>query len=235
MNFHKDKDVEGVLRANRPEPRDELVRDLAARAHAGPAPRSHARLALAGALSVVMLVALAAVGGLGYAATAAKDVVHAVVAPARQHVVITVAGLTAGGDQYRPGFGFGDPNHNHSGPPGVKKQGGAFAPPLTAVKQGIVEKVSTVITIDEQAHLFISVVGPDGVEFQLSQKHSKIGGGISGVPAKNINYLKLIPGSLPLAISVIKGQLTPGVIYRIRVIARDPQGNKTTAFIPFRV
>ena len=24
----------------------------------------------------------------------------------------------AGGDQYRPGYGFGDPNHTHYGPPG---------------------------------------------------------------------------------------------------------------------
>ena len=38
-------------------------------------------------------------------------------------------GLTAGGDQYRPGYGFGDENHNHTGPPGLSGKGGEKTPP----------------------------------------------------------------------------------------------------------
>ena len=44
---------------------------------------------------------------------------------------LAVASATSGSDQYRPGNGFGDKNHNHTGPPGQKRAGGAFAPPLT--------------------------------------------------------------------------------------------------------
>jgi hypothetical protein len=66
------------LRATRPEPRREFVRALAQRvddAHAR-RPARALRLGLAGALTAAMLVALAAFGGMGYAASTANTVVN---------------------------------------------------------------------------------------------------------------------------------------------------------------
>src|SRR5436305_249646 len=94
--------------------------------------------AFVAALTVALLAALAAVGGVSYAATA---VTHAakqaakLVAPTSKHGVVVVKGLSAGGDQYRPGYGFGDPNHTHSGPPGVTKgKPGEKTPPAQTTK-----------------------------------------------------------------------------------------------------
>lgn len=77
-------ELEAELRAGRPEPRSELVRELAARV--GPTSarvtRRRSRAALALAFAVVVLVALAAFGGIGYAKSsfvvAAKSSSHAV-------------------------------------------------------------------------------------------------------------------------------------------------------------
>jgi hypothetical protein len=77
-------EVERKLRTQRPEPRRELVDEIASRMVGGRR-RSHrrVRLGFAVALSVGMLVALGSVGGLGYAANgvthAVSSAVHAVV------------------------------------------------------------------------------------------------------------------------------------------------------------
>lgn len=76
--------LERELRAQRPEPRKEFLRALESRMTGDRyrRPARSLRLGLAGALTVAMLVSLAAFGGLGYAAT---GVAHAVTAAT--HVV----------------------------------------------------------------------------------------------------------------------------------------------------
>ena len=76
--------LERELRAQRPEPRKEFLRSLESRMTGDRyrRPARSLRLGLAGALTVAMLVSLAAFGGLGYAAT---GVTHAVTAAT--HVV----------------------------------------------------------------------------------------------------------------------------------------------------
>jgi hypothetical protein len=141
---------------------------------------------------------------------------------------------SSGGDQYKPGYGYGDPNHNHDGPPGLKKKGGEFAPPLTPKIVGPTSYVSTDFTIDEQAHLFVSVVDQStGEELQITQTKSKLGEKLKGVQAKNINYLALVPRTIPIKLAIPTNLLKPGGKYAIRIIARDPQGNKKTLLIPF--
>jgi hypothetical protein len=72
-------DLERELRSARPEPRphfvESLVTEMRGRAHSWGSPR----LALAGGLTVVLFTALAAVGGIGYAAAAPAKAVQAVV------------------------------------------------------------------------------------------------------------------------------------------------------------
>lgn len=66
-------DLEAELRAKRPEPRAEFVASVADRVRADRRRgRPALRLAFAGGLTAAMLVALASVGGMSYAATAVK-------------------------------------------------------------------------------------------------------------------------------------------------------------------
>jgi hypothetical protein len=72
-------DLEGELRANRSEPRADLVKEIAAEVRSRPAERSRlGRVGVALALSGLIVVALASFGGIGYASSAAS---HAVKKP----------------------------------------------------------------------------------------------------------------------------------------------------------
>jgi hypothetical protein len=236
--------LEWLLRAARPEPRPEFLAALSDRVRDEMRPR-HAgafRLAFAGGLTVVMLVALAAVGGVSYAADAAAGAARSlekVFTPSSAREAIVMNGLSAGGDQYQPGFGWGDGNHNHSGPPGVSRRGGALAPPLRAVSNTSDSRflrVSTTINVDEQAHLSISVQTRGGQRLLVSQRRSIVGEGVDGPATKHIQYSVLVPrDGIPIAISIPKHLLRPGVTYYIVIRAVDPDGNAGTIRIPFRV
>src|SRR5207249_3138760 len=90
----------------------------------------------------------------------------------------------SGADQYKPGYGFGDPNHNHNGPPGVKP-GNAGGKRTTALSSGLAPLaapkvvgsnliVSTSVTLDEQAQLAISVIDKKtGKELLIKQASGK--------------------------------------------------------------
>ena len=237
--FTRGDKLERDLRASRPRPSDELVSRIEGRIRfEQPARvRGSFRVAVPIALTAVMIGALAAVGGVGYAATSVGHAVTAVThvfSPAKQHVTLTIAGGTAGGDQYKPGFGYGDPNHNHVGPPGMVQTGGAFAPPLTPNVVGETALLSTHFTIDEQAHLYISVIDKKtGKPLLITQTKSKLGNRLKGVQAKNLNYLVLVPRTIPVKLAVPANQLKAGGKYAIRVIAKDPQANKSMLQIPF--
>ena len=237
--FTRGDKLERKLLSVRPRPSDELVSRIEGRIRSErPARvRNSFRVAVPVAITAVMIGALAAVGGVGYAATSVGHAVSAVThvfSPAKSHATLTIAGATAGGDQYKPGFGFGDPNHNHDGPPGLKKKGGEFAPPLTPKIVGPTAFISTNFTIDEQAHLFISVIDKKtGKELLITQTKSKLGSKLNGRQAKNVNYLATVPRTIPIKLAVPLNLLTPGGQYAIRIIARDPQGNKKTLLLPF--
>jgi hypothetical protein len=71
----KGVDLERELRARRPEPREEFLHALEARVQESPRrARGGFRVAFVGAVTAVMLFALASVGGLGHAASAVSDV-----------------------------------------------------------------------------------------------------------------------------------------------------------------
>jgi hypothetical protein len=71
---HEPFDLEAELRANRPEPAPELVHRLETRVRdSGRTRAGSLRVAFVGALTAVMLIALAGVGGVGYASSAARD------------------------------------------------------------------------------------------------------------------------------------------------------------------
>ena len=230
--------LEGRLRSERPQPSRGLVAAFAPRRQGAAVRR---QLAFASALTAILLVALAAVGGVSYAANAVGHAVQEaakVVTPQSHHSVRAIDVISSGGDQYRPGYGFGDPNHNHTGPPGLTRTeegSGTKAPPpqTTRTKDGKAILVQATIAADEQAALYFSVVDANGRQLLLTQRGSTIGHGVQGPQTKTIHYVMLVPRAIPLRLRIPANLLAHGVTYRIRVIAVDAQGNKTTFFIPF--
>ena len=102
-------DLERELRSQRPEPRPQFMRMLTARIRPDhrAAGTSRVRVAVAGILTVVMLVSLASVGGISYAASGVRDVVTSVKhikKPARHHRAAPSWRLrgSSATDQYRP-------------------------------------------------------------------------------------------------------------------------------------
>ncbi len=229
--------LEDELRTGRPVASAGLAASIADGLNPARTPKTASRqLGFAAALTATLAAALASVGGVSYAANA---VTHAAaiaksVVVTRVHVV--GKGLTAGGDQYRPGFGFGDPNHNHTGPPGVTNgKKGEKAPPTQVAPTSDNKAIlaSGQITVDEQAALYFSVLDSAGNQLLLTQKGTKIGGNVEGPQAKTIHYVMLVPRTIPVQIRVPANLLTKGETYRIRIIAVDAQGNKTRTFISF--
>jgi hypothetical protein len=229
--FKRDRQIERRLRASRPQPSARLMQSLAPRR----TPRR--QIALAGALTAALLVALSAVGGVSYAANAVNHAVTAAkqtVAPTKAHNADATRSLSSGGDQYRPGFGFGDRNHNHTGPPGLKVgRPGEKTPPTQVRRLGNFTIVSNVITLDEQAALYFSVIGPDGKKVLLLQNGSRIGSGVQGKPTKTIHYVMLVPRALRFSLKISNGQLQQGKTYKIQIIAVDSDGNKSKVEMPF--
>jgi hypothetical protein len=111
----RNRDLEAALRDARPRPSDHLLQSIAHRVE-GAAPRRRTasfRIAAAGSLSAALLIALAAVGGVGYAASSVTHVVrtlekvafpasHAKSAAHRQAPAAQPPRATAAADQYRP-------------------------------------------------------------------------------------------------------------------------------------
>jgi hypothetical protein len=101
---HEPFDLEAELRTSRPEPSPEFVRRLDARVRNDGRTRAGSlRVAFVGALTAVMLLAVASVGGVGYASSAATDAavsVKRVVSPTDR--IVRVLTRSAAIDQYGP-------------------------------------------------------------------------------------------------------------------------------------
>ena len=72
-----------------------------------------------------------------------------------------------------------------------------------------------------------------GKPLLITQTKSKIGKRLKGVDGKSLNYLALVPRTIPIKLAIPTNLLKAGGKYAIRIIARDPQGNKKTLLIPF--
>jgi hypothetical protein len=227
------RQLERRLRDERPEAPDGLVRSISGRV--GVRRSGVPRLALGGAMTAVMLVAVGSVGGISYAANAAKQAAKIVQKAVSPSGAITVTGISSGGDQYRPGYGWGDDNHTHTGPPGLQRPGGEAAPPLRSrpVANGKAKLVSFSVAIDEQAALRIHVLDASGKTLLLTQQGSRIGNGISGPQTKTIRYTVLVPRSIPITLRIPANLLKAGQTYTVRVVAIDPDGARSEIRIPF--
>ena len=92
-------DLEGELRASRPEPRPEFMQAVSGRLEERRRSYRGLRVSLAAAVALAMLVAVASVGGMGYAASAARSFAKsasAIVKPQKPRIVEK----SAAADQY---------------------------------------------------------------------------------------------------------------------------------------
>jgi hypothetical protein len=133
------KKLEARLRAERPEPPQALVDKIVRDVHGTRVRRYRPsyRLALAGALTAALLTALAAVGGVGYAASSVRKVADAIANVVvsggdDQQNVPQTADRSAAGDQY--------------GPPGP------FLPPGLSADQVLQRYENAAITALNQLH-----------------------------------------------------------------------------------
>jgi hypothetical protein len=96
-------DLEAELRTHRPEPSPDFVHRLEARVRdSGRTRAGSLRVAFVGALTALMLLAVAAVGGVGYASSAAEDAVVSVKRVVTPGDVVRVLKRSASIDQYGP-------------------------------------------------------------------------------------------------------------------------------------
>jgi len=121
----RNDELEDRLRGLGSEPRSDLVSELSGEIRASriPARIRTRRFAAALVTTAMMLIPFAAFGGVGLAASAAQKAVHAVAhnqnqAKGKTKAQIRSQRVTPAADQYRPGWGCGDKNHIHTGPPG---------------------------------------------------------------------------------------------------------------------
>jgi len=118
-------DVEEALRRNKPEPRTDFVAHLAKHVRADRrTARPGLRVAVAGALTVALLAALAPVGALGSASSAAEGLVNAAARVAATQTR-PVAQQTPAGNQYYK---------KKKCPKGTKKKGSKCVKAKKAVK-----------------------------------------------------------------------------------------------------
>ncbi len=108
-----DDELDGWLRATRPEPTRELVGQLVGSITGPERRRTTTRTLVAAGFSVVVLGALSLFGGIGYAASHTNAFVHTTFAHPEHAEPVSAAD-----DQYRPGKGCGDRNHVHVPKPG---------------------------------------------------------------------------------------------------------------------
>lgn len=189
-------------------------------------PRRALTVAFAGA---VVLTFSAQVGAVSVVAGSARDVARIVDRTLRPTDRVLLS-ANAGSDQYRPGYGWGDPNHTHTGPPRGRYVGGA-----RVARQLWTVTITTRLSLDEQALLRTSVLAADGSRIPIIQSASSIGRGVDGPATKRILYRVLVPRTLLLRLTLPGRLAPPGSTVRVVVLAVDPDGERTTFTIRVRI
>jgi hypothetical protein len=113
-------------------------------------------------------------------------------------------------------------------------------PSLTLVNDVTVERhadgsavIRARITLDTQAHLYVSMLTPRG-QALLPQQGSRVGWWLTGLPTKTIQTLQLRPGAFPIRLVVPAGQLQAAGAYALRLAALDPYGRLVRFVVPIR-
>jgi hypothetical protein len=87
------------------------------------------------------------------------------------------------------------------------------------------------ITLDTQAHLYVTLLDANGGGLLLPQKGARIGWWLQGKPAKTLQALQLRPGALPFRLRVPAAQLRIKGRHTLRIVAEDPYGRKSALVV----
>jgi hypothetical protein len=87
------------------------------------------------------------------------------------------------------------------------------------------------VTLDTQAHLYVSVLTPRG-QALLPQQGNRVGWWLKGLPTKTIQTLQLRPGAFPIRLLVPAAQLRASGSYALRLAALDPYGRRVHFVVP---
>jgi hypothetical protein len=114
----------------------------------------------------------------------------------------------------------------------------ALKPRVALVNRVIVEKTAaggaTIygrITLDTQAHLYLTLLAANGKKLLLPQQGARIGVGLQGKPATTLQALQLRPGALPFRLRVPAAQLRAKGPHTLRIVALDPYGRKSALVV----
>ena len=134
------------------------------------------------------------------------------------HVLTRTAGRIA---LFAPGK-WGDPRYATASKPRV-----VFVTAPTVKRAA--DRSATVlsrITLDTQAHLYVSLTAASGKKIVLSQNDARIGWWLHGKPVKTLQALELLPGALPIRLHVPAAELRSHSGYTLRIVAVDPYGRR---------
>jgi hypothetical protein len=87
------------------------------------------------------------------------------------------------------------------------------------------------ITLDTQAHLYVTLAAANGTKLLLTQNGSRVGWWLQGNPAKTLQALQLQPGALPVRLRVPAAQLRAKGPHTLRIVALDPYGRKSALVV----
>ena len=87
------------------------------------------------------------------------------------------------------------------------------------------------ITLDTQAHLYVTLAAANGTKLLLPQQGSRVGLWLHGAPTKTLQALQLQPGALPLRLRVPAAQLRAKGPHTLRIVAVDPYGRKSALVV----
>lgn len=122
---------------------------------------------------------------------------------------------------------WGDPRYATTARPRMT----LVSPVLVGRPAKTVVLVRTRFTLDSQARLAVTLVGPTGRRVTLLRKGSRIGDFLRGGRTNTLKTVQLRPGALPLRIRILAKQLKPGVRYRVRITLTDPYLRHSTLSI----
>jgi GH25 family lysozyme M1 (1,4-beta-N-acetylmuramidase) len=143
-----------------------------------------------------------------------------------------VLSLEAGRFAFFPANQWGDPRLITPGSALVYVRN---RPPLHgAVQKDGTLRIITTVSLQSQAHLHATLLGPGGKQPLIIQKGSRLGAWLHGVPLKTVQALVLKPGTVPIRLSVTVKALTPKTTYKLQISAVDPVGRRSLVVLRVR-
>jgi len=139
------------------------------------------------------------------------------------HVLTRTAGRVA---LFAPGK-WGDPRFVSSRAPQLT----LITEPMLARRLDGTNLIFARLTLDTQAHLYVSLLTPNG-QALLPQTGTRVGWWLIGQPTKTLQTLQLRPGTFPIRLRIPPHELTSPGRYALRLAATDPYGRHVQLILP---